>query len=137
METESDEAHRARCADPRAVGGGSAAGARPGKRSSNSSAHGLGHAAPSCGASADGLLDDSCRLLSVNEAAAALGFSVDKTRHLVRRGHIPSVRVGRRRYIPARSLAIVTQPTLVSMPEGIGRHEAPKRLVFTPRRRRG
>lgn len=72
----------------------------------------------------------------MRDAAAALGFSVDKTRHVVRRGHIPSVRVGRRLYVPERALAILTQPTLVSVPEDIGRRQAPKRLVFTPRRRR-
>ncbi len=105
----------------------------PGGPSPSPPASGVGDPRPRDGESER---RESYRLLSVREAATALGFSLDKTRHLVRRGHIPSARVGRRLYVPERALAILTQPTLVSMPEGIGRSEAPKRLVFTPRRRR-
>ena len=76
------------------------------------------------------------RLLGVREAATLLGFSVEKTRHLVRRGHLPTVTIGRRLYIPERMLASLTRPSVVSAPEDIGRREAPKRLAFTPKRRR-
>lgn len=50
------------------------------------------------------------RLLTADDVAAALGFTPAKVRHLIRRGHLPTVAIGRRVYVPEADLANLTRP---------------------------
>jgi excisionase family DNA binding protein len=77
------------------------------------------------------------RLLTIREAAQALGFTEAKLRHLVTRGRVPVVHLGRRVYIPERDLENLTRPS-VTAAMNVPRTEPPRVLKFKPRpRRRG
>ena len=74
-------------------------------------------------------------LLSVTEVALALGFTEAKTRHLIRRGQIPCVTIGRRIYVAEWDLANLTRPAILPRTD-VAPDLAPKRLVFRPRKGR-
>ena len=60
------------------------------------------------------------RTLTVAEAAACLGISRNTAYDAVRRGTVPSIRVGRRILIPAQALdALLSSTTEVEKPSGV------------------
>ena len=59
------------------------------------------------------------RLLSVDEAAAALGIGRSLTYELMARGDLRSVKAGRRRLVPSSAIAELTRES--ARPEGNGR----------------
>lgn len=71
------------------------------------------------------------RLLDVDEAAAALGLGRSKVYEVIGRGDLKSVKVGRRRLIPAASIATFINGKAVevsdrsSTAERGGSHDAP------------
>ena len=61
-------------------------------------------------------------VLTVREAAEALGVSNDLVYELTARGDIPSLRLGRRRVIPRRAIEMMVEETLAQ-----GRANGPSR----------
>ncbi|HVM02462.1 MAG TPA: helix-turn-helix domain-containing protein [Acidimicrobiales bacterium] len=50
-----------------------------------------------------------CLVVSVAEAAAALGVSDDLVYHLTERGELPCLRIGRRKVIPRRAIELLVE----------------------------
>lgn len=59
---------------------------------------------PATGGDAEGLLSDYKPLMSVSDASSALGLTQSVVRQLCREEKIPSVKIGRRVYIPRDEL---------------------------------
>ncbi len=55
-------------------------------------------------------MDDDRQVLSVPEAAAALGISRSLTYELVARREIPSIRLGRRIVVPKEAIKDILRP---------------------------
>lgn len=74
-----------------------------------------------------------CLVLSVAEAAAALGVSDDLVYHLMERGELPCLRIGRRKVIPRRAIELLLESVIAGFdPPGAVSTLAGRRTVRGP-----